>query len=77
MMKSAGGRGRKPDKGRLCGAQYQYRDLRCVEEKVRWDGKQRSQEAERVGGRKLAAQAVGGRQAVQIHILKEVNAKKW
>ena len=40
----ARGGSREPDKGGLCGAQYQHGDLPRVEEKVRRDGSQRGQE---------------------------------
>ena len=41
------------------------------------DGGQRSQEAKGVGRRELRLKRLVADQAVQIHILKEVNAKKW
>ena len=72
--------GREPDKGGLCGAQYQHGDLPRVEEEVRRDGSERSQETQSIGRREeenSRLRRLVADQAVQIHILKEVNAKKW
>jgi hypothetical protein len=76
----ARGRGRKSLKGGVCGAQYQHGDLPRVEEEVRRDGSQRSQETQSIVRReeeKSRLKRLVADQAVQIHILKEVNAKKW
>ena len=72
----ARGGGWESDKDGLCGAQYQHGDLPRVEEEVWRDGSQRTQEVESIGRRELAAQRLVADQAVQIHILKEVNAKR-
>jgi hypothetical protein len=48
-----------------------------VKEKVRRDGSQRSQEAKSVGIGNSRLKRLVADEAVQIHILKEVNAEKW
>ena len=45
--------------------------------KFRRDGSRRSQEAQSVGRENSRLKRLVADQAVQIHILKEVNAKKW
>jgi hypothetical protein len=61
----------------VCSAQYQRGDLPRVKEKVRRDGSQRSQEAKSVGIGNSRLKRLVADEAVQIHILKEVNAEKW
>ena len=63
-----------PIKGGLCGAQYQHGDLPRVEEKVRTDGSQRGQEVKR---KTRGLSVWWPTKRCRIHILKEVNAKKW
>jgi hypothetical protein len=60
----------EPDKGGLCGAQYQNGDLPRVEE-------ERSQQTQSIQEENSRLKRLVADQAVQIHILKEVNARKW
>jgi putative transposase len=48
-----------------------------MEEEIRGDGSQRSQEAKALEDENSRLKRLVADQAVQIHILKEVNAKKW